>query len=195
MEKLILRYTLPGIPLSIIVFLYEKVYNSQGNFMVINNGLLFILLSVMFGHIIQQIWMYIFDRGDLSYNSDKRALLAIMKKYYSDINITPKEGELYAKWVTWLFSKAPEAIREKNQGNWNIYHALSANSLGFGIASIISLIILYNNVQKYRELFIISCIVFLLSSILLYCKSIQTKKLIEIQEKYLFKKFRNQILR
>lgn len=195
MEKLILRYALPGIPLSIIVFLYEKAYDSQGNFMVVNNGFLFILLAVMFGHIIQQIWMYIFDKSGLSYNSDKRLLLKTMIKYYTDKNIEFEKDELYAKWVTWLFSKAPKAIREKNRGNWNIYHTLSANSLGFGIASIISLmIILFNNVQDHRELFIISCIAFSFSSILMYLKSRQTRELIEIQEEYLFKKFRRKIL-
>lgn len=183
MQQLIIRYALPGLPLGVVLHVYNKLSTNNGE-MIVDIAFL-LIISVLAGNIVQQLWMLIFEypKIGLAYNSEKRLVLKKISEIL-DTKFKASGDELYAIWESILYSEfVIDEIRTKDREIWQFYHSNAANALGLLIGSITSFVIFCFSNENNSLLLVLS-IVFLFFSLVFAKKSTQTRHLVETLEKF-----------
>ena len=180
MEQLVIRYALPGLPVALVFYLYEGLTSSGSAILDIT---VVIIVAILLGNVIQQIWMLIFEwpRFGLGYNSEKRRVLKkLSRTIKGGDQLDP--NELYARWESFLYSKTVEpSIRDKDRAIWHFHHANAANALGLFIGAFVSLR-LSDYLLDRKLLFISIGLAFLAVGLLFIQKAVQTRHLVEVLE-------------
>ena len=179
METLIIRYALPGFPIAITMFLWEKTTpptNSPTFDVAICTA-----LAIILGYVVQQCWMLLFDTCvfGLGYNSKQRPVLKEMASMLEDGDL-PNYDKLYVRWESFVYSKeVDDPLRQKAKDFWTYFHSSAANALGMLVAAALSLAMLQSSTADPPGWLGYSSAVCLLMCLLLTLKTIQTKKLVD----------------
>lgn len=193
MEALVYRYGLPGLPVSIGLYLIVA-FSTDIRYTEFVGIPIVIALSLLLGYFLHQAWMVFFENfNNYKYDSPKReALKAIEDTIIKDVKLKSKirihkehpSRSLYNIWDTFLYSdEMPTELRKKDRAMWNSYHTNMGNAIGLtvGIASFV--IALGLKPPEWQIMYLNTSIVFgLVAIVLLLFKARQTRRLAESLE-------------
>jgi hypothetical protein len=180
MDILIFRYGLPGLPVSLVLYiLFTSVDIDFGSdFLGVP---IVISLALILGYYIHQIWFLHFEKSSKSYaHKDRKVLDEIKDKIKDDdkYKMFFYDGDPYHIWDTMLYSDLiPKGIRDKDRGMWHSYHANYSNAIGlmFGAFAslaylIVQLVIVRNQQFGSLESILLICFIFFFHILLLSFK-------------------------
>lgn len=190
MPALIYRYSLPGLPISLalyLILLNTKIGISVPEIVGIP---IIIAFSLLVGHFVQQLWMLLFEKWPWSYKSNTRKALIEIERILSESKDKTLKGYFanehpYNIWDTMLYAKIFEAeIRDKDRGMWNSYHTNFGNAIGLVVGAV-ALYFVPNitSLLPDGQLFWVigACIA---TAVILACKAQVTRNLVEDLEAY-----------
>jgi len=143
--SLVTRYGIPGLPVALSLYLTGLLAPYISGSIETSDVLLLLLMSVVLGYAIQQIWMLIFDYSPLRYDSPKRPPIhrldyaakenAFTTSWNLPTEKRPRTQRLYVIWeILMYFGDSSDPMRAKLMSMWDFFHAIVANGIGLIIA-------------------------------------------------------------
>lgn len=183
---LIFKYGLPGLPLSFVIA-YQLIPDKEN---ISDFATLALVIALLVGYVIQQLWFLFFEFLPISYNKKTRKVLVWLgdelkkdknKKMRERWGIKPEEelngDKLYSIWESILYkSNFKDNALEKLKGFWNYYHSNMAISIGLVLGALA-----YHYFKLNWSPLILPS--FVGCSLILMTKAIQSKRIVDVLEK------------